>query len=157
EAVGRRTGEREVVYAAHHSLAGEVSKHVTVKLIAAALGDDVEDAARRLAILGAERASLDFDFLHELERKVRTAAAKCRVRCAHAVQNVVVLGSRGAGDRRIAVTAGGIAQARTRHSGRNVVQALYRTRRWEIQKLVGADVRAVRGCLNVDRASVASA
>ena len=64
---------------ANQALGREVAKRVTVELVATALGDDVEDAAGGLAILGAVGTGLDFNFLHELERQVRARSAESGV------------------------------------------------------------------------------
>ena len=69
----------------------------------------------RLAILGAVSTGLDFDFLHKLERKVRTRTAESGVGRVHTVENVVVLRTGRTGHRRVAVTAGSITQTRTRY------------------------------------------
>ncbi|HMJ25237.1 MAG TPA: hypothetical protein VK475_05390, partial [Pyrinomonadaceae bacterium] len=66
-----------------------------MKLVGAALGDDIEDTASGLAILGAVGTGLDFDFLNKLKWKVRTRSAKSRVGSVNTIQNVVVLGTPG--------------------------------------------------------------
>jgi hypothetical protein len=81
-----------------------------VKVVAAALGDDVEDSAGRLAIFRPESAGLDFNLLDELEWEIRSRSAKCGVARGNAVQNIVILGTRGPCDRRIAVATRLIAR-----------------------------------------------
>src|SRR4051812_1065404 len=78
EPVRRRTRVREVLCVAHQALGCEITKSVAVKLVRSRLGDDVEDAAGRFAVLSTISARFDFDFLHELEREVRTRSAKGR-------------------------------------------------------------------------------
>src|ERR1044071_2677038 len=91
EAVRSRAEEREVLRLAHQALGREKAEGIAAKVIATALGHDVENTARALAILSAVSARLDFDFLHELEREVRTRSAKGRVGRVDTVENVVVL------------------------------------------------------------------
>src|SRR5262249_28677329 len=92
--VGSRAGEREVLDFAHQAFGRAVTKDVTVKLVGAALGDDVEDATGRLAIFRAVSTGLDFDFLHKFKRQIRTRSAKGRVTGVHAIEDVIVFWSR---------------------------------------------------------------
>src|SRR4051812_3258785 len=111
KAVGRGTGEREVLHFTNQALGSAIAKQVAVKFIATALGDDVENTAGRLAVFGTVRTSLDFNFLHKLERQVGARATEGRVAGVHAVKNVVVLRTRRTRNRRITIAAGGITQA----------------------------------------------
>src|SRR5262249_34520271 len=43
--IGRRAGEREVLHFAYQTLRGAITEDITVKLVGAALGDDVENTA----------------------------------------------------------------------------------------------------------------
>src|SRR5258707_8789005 len=65
KALGRRPGERKLICITNQPLRGKVTESVAVDFVAATLGDDVENTAGRSAILGAVRAGLDFNFLHE--------------------------------------------------------------------------------------------
>src|SRR4051812_22837973 len=137
ESVRSRTSEREVIHRTHHALASEITKHVSVEAIAAALGDDVENTASGLTVFSAVSTSLDFNFLDEFKRKICAAATECRVGGAYAIKNVVVFRSRRAGDRRITITTRRVTKAGTRHRGSDVVEALHATRGREVQELIG--------------------
>lgn len=71
----------------------KVREHITVELVCAALGNDVEDAAGGFPDVGSVRTRLDLELLHKLERQVRSRTTECRVSHANAVENVVVLGT----------------------------------------------------------------
>src|SRR5262245_40363524 len=64
KAVCRGTGKWEVLYVAYGAAGREVAKNVAMDFVAAALGDDVEDASGGLAVFGSVGAGLDFHFLH---------------------------------------------------------------------------------------------
>src|SRR5262245_42600265 len=77
--VRRGAGEWKILGLSDESLRISVEKAVAVKLVAAAFGDDVEDAAGRLAVFRSVRAGLDLHFLNELEWKVRARSTEGRV------------------------------------------------------------------------------
>ena len=74
EGLGRGTDlrNRARLNLTYHTLCRKVAKHIAGKLIATALGDNVENTACSSAMLGAIRACFDFNFLDKLERQVRT-------------------------------------------------------------------------------------
>src|SRR5690348_8844098 len=59
------TRKWKIVYGAHGTAGGKVAKNIPMNFVAAALGDDVEDATGGLAVLRSIGAGLDFHFLHE--------------------------------------------------------------------------------------------
>ena len=91
EALRNRTREGRKLHVANQAPGGKEGKGITGNRVAAGFRDDVEDAARRLAVLSAISAGLNLYFLHELERKVRARSAKRGVGRVHAVEDVVVL------------------------------------------------------------------
>ncbi len=64
-----------------------------MKFVAAALGNNVEDAAGRFTIFSTVRAGFDLDLLNKLERKICARTAKSRVGGIYAVEDVVILRS----------------------------------------------------------------
>ena len=54
----------------------EVTEHRSAQVVGPALGDDVDDAAHRLAELRFVAAGLDLDFLHEVERRAGAERAE---------------------------------------------------------------------------------
>ena len=70
------------------------------KGVAAALRDDVDDAARHPAVLGRQAAGLDLDFLNEVEVQRLALVAQLDARRVEAVDDVLVLGAARAVDRR---------------------------------------------------------
>src|SRR5258706_8816003 len=139
EAVTGSSGEREVLYRAPQAFGSSIAKKVAVKLITTALGDDVEDTAGRLAVLGAVSTRLDFHFLHKLERQVRARSTESRIGSVHAIQNVIVLWPRRSTNGRIAITARRITQTRTRHGPGDCVEALKCTLSRAIRKLLAVN------------------
>src|SRR5262249_3961609 len=101
-------GRRELLVARLQALRAEVPEHAPVEGVRPALGDDVDDAARRLAVLGLEAGGLDLGLLDEVRGHARPqcaeydrvgpGAAVPRVRDVHAVDDVAVLQAAGAGD-----------------------------------------------------------
>src|SRR5436190_15411868 len=77
----------------HEALGSQVAKDIAVKVVTAALGDNVKDTTGRSAILSTKRTGLDLNFLNEFERKISSRAAKGGVGRVHAVENVVVFRS----------------------------------------------------------------
>ena len=92
------------------SFGSSVTEDVTVKFVATALGDNVENTAGRSSVFRTISAGLDFNFLHKLERKVCARTAESRVGNVHAIEDVVVLRTRRTRYRRISVAAGCVAQ-----------------------------------------------
>src|SRR5262249_39740311 len=91
--IGRRSGKRKIIYFAHQTFGGAVAENIAVEFVAATLGDDVENAAGRLAVFGSVSAGLDFDLLHEFKRQVGARSAESGVSRVYAVEDVVVLWS----------------------------------------------------------------
>ena len=56
--------------------AAEYANAAAVQFVGSALGDDVDDAAGRLAELGFVAARFDLDFLHEVVRRRRCQATR---------------------------------------------------------------------------------
>src|SRR5436190_20412266 len=79
EPVWSRTDERKFFCISNQTLGCEIAKSIAVKFVTAALGDDVKNTTSAATILSAVRASFDFNFLHKLERKIRTRATEGRV------------------------------------------------------------------------------
>src|SRR4030095_3474369 len=94
EAVRRRAEEGEVVRITNETLRRKVTKCITMEFITTTLGDDVENTTRAATILGTIGTSLDLDFLHKLERQVRTRTTESGVSRVHTIKDVVVLWTR---------------------------------------------------------------
>ena len=115
------------------------------RVVRAALGHDVDNAAGGLAELGFVSARLDLDFLHEVERRavaerakddrIRAERAVALVGDVHAVDDVLILEAAGAGNRRVArcrrcrrvLTPGAmysVSLNRRAHTGRRLRSAL---------------------------------
>ncbi len=77
----------------------EVGEDVALELVAARLGDDVDHAAGRAAVLGLVAAGLDVDRLHELEVELLALEAVLDAGGVDAVDDERVLGAGGAVDR----------------------------------------------------------
>ena len=87
------------LYVALEAVRPEVAEQAAAQLVRAALGDDVDDAAGRLAELGLVAAGLHLHFLDEVERqavaeraehdRVRPERAVAAVRDVHAVDDVL--------------------------------------------------------------------
>ena len=98
EAIRRRADERKLLGLTDETLGAEVSEGITVKFVTAALGDNVENSTRAATIFRTVGAGLDFNFLHELEGKVRTRTTERGVGSVNTVEDVVVLRTGGTGD-----------------------------------------------------------
>src|SRR6185436_1174735 len=142
-----------------------VAEEGSVQIVRAALGDDVHDAAGRLAELRLVAAGLDLDLLDEVERRrvaerpeddrIRPERAVALVGDVHAVDDVLVVEAGAAGDRRIR-TAGRTGAADTRRqvqrvadpaAHRNVLEHLARQHSAGGRRR-GVDDRRARGNLN---------
>ena len=62
--------------------------------VAAALGDDVDDAAGHAAVFGGQTAGLHFDFLHEVEVERLALVAQLDAGRVEAVDDVLVFRAR---------------------------------------------------------------
>src|SRR5690606_22449004 len=72
--------------------------NAAVELVGAGLGDRVDDAAGRAAVLGHVPASFDPDLFEELDRQGRAVEPEAGVAHRQAVDVVLVLGRGGAAD-----------------------------------------------------------
>src|SRR6185437_6859414 len=79
EAVGSCSRKRKVFRSRNHPFGREVSKHVTVQLIPAALGKHLENSASREPIFSAERTRLDFNLLNKLKWQIRARSTERRI------------------------------------------------------------------------------
>src|SRR5262245_56171553 len=119
--VRRGAGFREELGLSRELLWVAVEEGVAVKLVAAALGDDVEEAAGSLADIGSVSACLDLDLLHELKRQIRARPAEARVGDGDAVKDVVIFRAGGTAHRRVTITPRRVAQSRARNGRRDCV------------------------------------
>src|SRR5262249_9056885 len=115
----------------------EVAEDLAVDLVAALLGDDVDDTARRPAVLGVVPAGDHLGLRDELVRQVRREATVAGVRRVDAFDDVRVLGGRRARERD-AVQVG-------LRAGRRGDHAAERTRRRNVARVVLGDRRTGLG------------
>ena len=135
-------GECKIFYSANKTLRGAVTKNVTVNVVTAALGNHVEDAAGRLSVFRAVSARLDFYLLDKLKGEICASASKSCVRNADSIQNVAILRSGRAGDRRITIVSSCIKYAGTRDRRADSVKFLHCPLGWEVGELVGGHIVA---------------
>ena len=93
-----------------------------------------------MSILGTVGAGLDLNFLNELEWQVSARAAERGVGRRYAVENVVVLRTRGTADRRIAVTTRSVTKTRTSNARCNRVKRLDGALSREVRELFARKV-----------------
>ena len=115
-----------------------VEQRVAVIVVGAALGDDVDHAAGRAAVLRGVAAGLHLDFFDEVDDDVLARQAALQVGRLDAVDDVAVLAGARAVDREAAELRFLVRARRLRDEGREVAALRQQL------NLLGADVRLAR-------------
>jgi hypothetical protein len=103
----------------------EIAEDIAVESVAARLRDHVDDAAGGAAVLGFIASRLDVDLLDELEVQLLALDSVLHVGRVDAVDEVGVLGARGAVDGQTRLVAVGVVRRGARHdlNDRGIVPA----------------------------------
>jgi hypothetical protein len=114
DGLNRSVGRLDLRPGAFQVLRPGIPEEGTAKVVGAALRDNVDDAAHRLAVLRFIARGLDLNFLHEIEwrrvakrterRRIGAQAAVAAARHVDAVDDVQIVEPASAGHRRVHVT-----------------------------------------------------